>query len=509
MVTQSVESRQLAAALCVSSLAFWFFLGFPWSHHNESLMWALGLEKASLADVFTSNPIGFVVGTYRPLGILVAWLTFHLTHGGLWLQQLLNFVVTAFAWLIAMSSARHRLAFALVAFVCGFVYFPGYIFLFHLHGVFYGPLFIFLALLLRFDRDAPLLTAFTCWRLFALAALTTLFHTFALLLFCGYVGGLWLQNLLARQRPGTVAALATICLAGAAMILMAASSSAFGGNSPWRGLLASYQTLETNTSVMLISAVLTVAAAASIGDSRSVRTGALILAAVLVAGLAIERLPVIWAWIAVCLGGSLMRRRLGLAGLIGSTALLPMATGTGSPTYALFVLMPCAVATAWEVPAAVARPLRPAAVAVLLGTAAAFVALLAGVPVPVLKDAAYSLRAERQKTQQMMNAFDWLDSHPGITGNLRLCQPGENPSQATDAIARRYRAPTHSWALALYAKTRYAGRLSQDSPLLMFCFGGQAMPGGTPVYSAPGSYAGSASIFSLPAPQRTAADARL
>jgi hypothetical protein len=419
-------------------------------------------------------------------------------------------VVTALAWILAMGGARHRLGFALVAFVSGFVYFPGYIFLFHLHGVFYGPLFIFLALLLRFDRDEPLLTASTCWRLFALAALTTLFHTFALLLFCGYVGGLWLQNLLARQRPGTVAALATICLAGAAMILMVASSSAFGGSSPWRGLLASYQTLETNTAVMLISAALTVTAAASIGDSRSVRIGVMVLAAALAAGLAIGRLPVIWAWIAVCLGGSLVRRRLGLAGLIASTAMLPMATGTGSPTYALFVLMPCAVATTFEMrlTPAVASSLRPAAIAILLATVASFIALLAGVPIPVLKNAAYSLRAERQKTQQLMNAFDWLDSHPGITGNLRLCQPGESPSQATDAVARRYRAPTQAWALQLYAKARYAGRLSQDSPLLMLCFGDQAIPGGTPVYSAAGSYAGSASIFSLTSPQRTADDAR-
>jgi len=92
-----VRESAVPSMLAIASLTLWFFVGFPWNHHNESLVWAIDLQRATFWDLLSSNPMS-QVQTYRPLGVAIAWLSFHWTHGGIWLQQLINFAITALAW---------------------------------------------------------------------------------------------------------------------------------------------------------------------------------------------------------------------------------------------------------------------------------------------------------------------------------------------------------------------------------------------------------------------------
>jgi hypothetical protein len=492
----------LAATLTVLSLGLWFCLGFPWQHHNESLVWAIELQKASLWEVWVSNPIT-PVQTYRPLGVMLAWLGFHATHGGIWLQQLFNLVFTAVAWIVALLAAKRseRLTFAWLACVAIGGFFSGYIYLFHLHGVFYGPLLLFLALL---QRDADRDTALT-WRsagcLLGLAVIFAAFHTFAFLFFAAYVSGRWLQNRLLGRPASVLAALATILLAAIATKLLVASSSDLVQGGLMAGLLASYKAFEINALLSGLAIVLAVLAGAT-----GTRTKRRALGGLLALGLGLVcwamHLPAIFAWIIVCQLRTLFSGRFALAALIAVTALLPIATATGSPTYALFVVMPCIAVTAhgWDWSERSHRVLRRAALAALIAVPTLLLALKLGITVPGVSKLVQPLQAEREKTEQMAQVFRWLDAHQDISGGLTLCQPGDFPVRSNTAVERQYRAPTHTWPFNEYLKARYGTRLVQAAPMLLLCFGGDTREGAEVLDTVPGRWANAATLLRLPAP---------
>ncbi len=488
-------SAWLAPALCIASLALWFFLGFPWQHHNESLVWDIELRRASFWDTLMSNPIS-TVQTYRPLGVGLAWLTFRATDGGLWLQQLINFVSTALAWTLAMRSVRNRLAFAWLSFVCGAGFFAGYIYLFHLHGVFYGPLFMFLALLMWKDASSLAITWQTVPSLLATAVFAAMFHPFALVLLVAFVAGRWLQNRLQARPAQLSAAIGAIAAAGVAMKLLASGAGDLGRGGPLAGLLASYRGLEFHRLLAALSIGLAVLTAISVPTTPARRSVLACLALAVGLALVVLGQPAILAWILACLLKCASRRELTRAALIGACAMIPAATGTGSPTYAVFVLMPCVAATveALELPAWLGTTSVHVRLGALVASFALLVALRAQVEVPLISSLISPLHSEREKAEQMAAAFAWIDAHPQLSGSLRLCHPAELPVHSGGAVDRRLRAPTAEWPFEYYVKARYGGRLSGDGPRLAACFGGEMPPDADPVWTMAGKWAGTASI---------------
>ena len=51
------------------------------------------------------------------------------------------------AWWLIYRAAPHERLFALLAFVAGCVFFPGYVHLFHIYGIFYVPVVLTLGVL--------------------------------------------------------------------------------------------------------------------------------------------------------------------------------------------------------------------------------------------------------------------------------------------------------------------------------------------------------------------------
>lgn len=498
----SFDTR-LTALLTIASLTLWFAIGFPWQQHNESLVWVIEMEKIPFLATLLSNPIT-PVQTYRPLGVALAWLGLRATDGGIWLQQLINFAVTAAAWLLALRACRERLAFSWLSFVVNGGLFSGYIYLFHLHGVFYGPLFLFLAWLLVEDCKAPPLTGPMALRLFAIAVIAALFHTFALLFFAAWMAGYWLQNRLQRRPASLAAALLTIVFAAVFTRLLVSHSNDLGQGNPWLGLVVSYRALELKPVLSLLSVALAAIAALAAPLTMRLRLSFAALAVLAGAALMVLQLPAIFIWIVICGLRAIGSGRWALAGLIAVTGLLPVATATGSPTYALFVLMPCIVATVdgLRLPVSLGAWLHRLGYAVLLAVPLLVVAARLGVPLPVFTRLAEPLQAEREKTGQLQAVFHWLDNARNLSGQLALCQPGDFPTHSeNEAIERRYRAPTHAWPFGRYLAARYGTRLSQaDGPQLRLCFGGEALPGAETLLTIPGTIAGDAVLYRLPAP---------
>jgi hypothetical protein len=488
---------RMEVVMAVASLAFWFAVGFPWQHHNESLVWALSLTRHGFLDTLISNPIPSLQ-TYRPLAVALAWIDFRLAGHEIWLQQLVNFALTVLAWAMALTSVRERGLFAVLSFVCGAVFFSGYIYLFHLHGVFYPPLWLFLAYLLRLDNTDFALDWRKTLQLTAVTLVAALFHTFALLVFAAYIIARRVQMAFERRRERVLPTIVAVCIALGVMQLLLSSAKGFGLDDPWQGLWASFHLMEVNKVGFVVSGGLTILTCVSVGATWRQRAATVAGGLLLLSMLSVVEWPAVIGWLMACILKAALRKRIGLAALIGACALFPASTGSGSPTYAIFILMPCLRVTvmgiAWRLPDA--GLFRLALYAVIGGLTAAFFAI-DKVELPVVGKAAGMLRAERQKTHQMMNAFTWLELHPEIVGSLELCNPKEAPAKSAQALARVRQSPASSWEFEIYVKERFKSRLSQARPAIKLCFGGESLQNADTLYAEPGEWAGVASLQRL------------
>src|SRR5439155_26780253 len=107
------------------------------------------------------------------------------------------------AWAWVARGVRERRLFALLSLAAGGVFFAGYIWVFHLHGIFYGPLLLFVAGLARAARGP--LDLRTLLGVFVGALVTALAAPYALPLAVAFVLGATIETPFLRSRAGAAA----------------------------------------------------------------------------------------------------------------------------------------------------------------------------------------------------------------------------------------------------------------------------------------------------------------
>jgi len=479
-------------ALAIAGLSFWFWIGFPFANHNESYAWIAQFERMDLHDALTRHLIG--VANWRPLGVAWAWILWHGAHGSIAPVELFNYLLAATAWAWLAWRASNRRVFAVAAFLVGGALFSGYVYLFHLHGIFYSPLLLFVAILLgaRLGHGAGGL--FAC---FTLAATTALFHPFALPLYAAYVGGLWLE----RRVPLWAAALTLAASGGLALALLAGGRSVPMGAETWSGLSVSYRMVEIHPMVTAVIVLLIAATVATMrwgAVTRWLLGTALVLLAAFLGATGGSALPV---WILACLIKLARETRWSWAAMLALAAIFPIAYPTGSPTYTVPALLIATATVAlhaesWEMRAARIPAFVPALlVVVVIGTV---LAIRTGSHVPLVSRLADPLLAERERTFQMEAALGWVLQSPYRSNPLALYREARSPNEAQNAVERRHRPPTQQAHLGPYLREKRGEPRGSDS--LFVSFGSEAVPAGTLLLALPGRYAGEARVYGRPAP---------
>ena len=105
----------------------------------------------------------------------------------------------------------------------GGVFFAGYIWVFHLHGIFYGPLIVYVASLVRSARGP--LDLRTLLGVFVGGALTALAHPYALPLAVAFAIGAVAETPLLRSRQGAAALVVVITGCAAVYLLLVPTAS--------------------------------------------------------------------------------------------------------------------------------------------------------------------------------------------------------------------------------------------------------------------------------------------
>jgi hypothetical protein len=186
-----------------------------------------------------------------------------------------------------------------------------------------------------------------------------------------------------------------------------------------------------------------------------------------------------------------------IAFLIMATAVLPVATGNGTPTYALFAIMTCSCALplGYSILEKDSVIFDRMAFITLILIASVGILTTAGVHLPVISNLVRPLLAEKEKTYQMEEVIRWAVSSDYKDYRLVLCQPAGSPSVTTNAVERTSRAPTRQDYLDKYVNSLWKSSYPAGTGQLFVCFGGEKIEGAKSVLTIEGKYSGEAIVW--------------
>ncbi len=487
--------KYTSALITILGLSFWFFLAFPFANHNESYTWVVQLNGLGFLDALSKQI--YPVANYRPLGQAIAWLGYHLSGKSIYPVQLFNYIVAALSWIVLLFAVKEKRLLSLIALTVGGFFFSGYLYLFHLHGVFYSPLLLLVAATFFLYEDI-----FKISKIISLAILSiliSLFHPFALLIYLAFILGMLIEKRERITRTHLIVILSFVILAAALIKVLIP-----GSNLPLRhhnllGLLVSYRMTEVNLILSIIAFLLSIITAASIDISLRNKKKLTVLVVILSLLSFWIAKPIVIVWIFVCLVKTVLMRKWAIAFLLIATFLLPL-PGSGSPTYSVFVLMVCAAVSSWSW-AALENRLRFVnhwvALSLPLFALAIVICLRCNVSLPVISRLAKPILAEKEKTFQLETIIDWMIKSQYNEYDLVLNQPAGNPRESHNSMNRIHRPPTQQQSLNAYIDSfrlpRHADNNTKNR--LLVCFGNENIENAKQAYIVKSKYAGNAIVY--------------
>lgn len=498
----SYRDRLAAVFLASLSLSFWFFLAFPFGNHNESYAWVPLLAHSNFFDILTTK-LG-TTATFRPAGQLVAYLGFRLAGNSIWLVELFNFLIAVSAWAALAFFNKSWRVFSVVSMMVGTAFFSGYIYLFHLHGVFYSPLLVLIALTYWLYETSDLHEGWKDIIFLSCSLSCSLFHPFALIVLLAFSLGLTVEEIKPfafRQAARHLLMVGVPILLS--LFLRSPNQASFSVDN-LKGLLATFRSLEVNWLVSFVSVALVAITPLTFGSLT--RRGQRILLSVSLFACALFlylHLPCICLWIAICFIKMACLKKWTFAFLIAGLALVPALAPSGSPTYGVFVVMVCAVALSWgsePLHFRLERLISPSVVVVGYVAAGLLIVIARTTPeLPVISPVIRPLMAEKEKTLQLEKIVEWMQHSDYRDHRLLLAQDASNPVEdQLEPGARSGRPPTFQVYLNEYMSYLDGLTLAeylQRKKVLLVTFGDTTVPGSPLLKQVPGSYAGNARVF--------------
>jgi hypothetical protein len=208
--------------------------------------------------------------------------------------------------------------------------------------------------------------------------------------------------------------------------------------------------------------------------------------------------PVLLLWIVACIIKMVLSKKWALAAIVFSTALFPVATHTGTPTYIVFVIMVCVFVTAMEnaIFITVRRFFTTGIAAFIFLLALVLLLLKTGTQVPVVAKGLNPILAEQEKTLQLERVLAWKINVPEYaTKRLRFLDESAKPSASATAINRKHRPPTQQKYIDRYINGIRTTPSDTTSIPLLITFGGKKLDGRQLLFTAAGPWNGNAYVY--------------
>lgn len=383
----------------VLGVCFWFIIGYPFANRNESYLWVTFLEQSSFLDIL-QNPIPSI-RNFRPLAQALTWILYHLSGGNGLLVQFLNFTLLCISiWImIPLLDRSKSLVFRFAYLILGFIYIPAFYFVFNLHGIFYSPILLFVATLLRAHEDV--LLHWKKWFIISLAL--TFFHPFMVLFYVAFLVGLYIER--EHFKVQQIITLAAILVTLGVIVNLLLPFPVFSVINI-QNLLGTARNVEAHLIIKIFTFVLCL-----ITILQRPRIQQYILICCIIVYLPISivfNFPLLLLLGGLTLFNLVTQKRWAVAGLVAVSIAFPLAVGSGAPTKAsIFIflvpyLLLADLTIPWNLELKVFRTLSLMTTMLVLTAA---ILLRNGTSIPYLTGMIKPLLVEKGKTFQLEQAL--------------------------------------------------------------------------------------------------------
>jgi hypothetical protein len=482
----------------IIGFSFWFILGFPFAHHHESFEWATQIQDVKLMDTMFLTTGHFI--SYRPLGQFAAVVLYRVFENSLAPVQLYNYLLTITAWFILILAIKDKRFMSLISLAAGGVLFVSFMYLFHLHGIYYSHLLLFLSLLIYMEMGE--LTNKKFVMIFIMTLFASLFHAFALWIFIAFLLGKsaeqWKNLSKIQFFIGSVMVLTAFIF----YIILVPNDLNILNLERLGGQYLAYLKLEVNALVSFFLISLILLSGATIKLAK--RSQLIFLSTILIVSIVffVLNLPLISVWIFVCLLKLVMTKRYALTGILLMSSHFMLFTGTRSAHLSIIVVMICItiVSLDWSKFESKLKAidqkfnLYVSAVPVLV--CLILVVLKLDVQVPVVSKLAHPMLEKKEISEQITKIIDWymISAFKGYELIVDECY---NMSQDHQPKKKVFLAPVSNHALNDYIQRigKFDSNNLDVNNRLFVCFGNSGIENGESIYTVKGKYAGDAHVY--------------
>lgn len=383
----------------VLGVCFWFIIGYPFANRNESYLWITHLEQSSFLEII-QNPIPSI-RNFRPLAQVIAWMLYHISGGNGLLVQFINFALLCISiWvMLPLLSKSQSLIFRFAYLILGFIYIPAFYFVFNLHGIFYSPILLFVATLLRAHEDVLL-----HWKKWFIISLTlTFFHPFMVIFYVAFLIGLFIEK--ERFKVTQIITLAIIIISLGVLVNLLLPFPVFSVINI-QNLLGTARNVEAHVIIKVFTFLL-----CALTLIQRPRIQQYILACCILVYIPISiafNFPMLLLLGGLILYNLIIQKKWAVAGLLAVSIAFPLAVGSGAPTKAsIFIflvpyLLLADLTFSFDLESKVFRILSLFAIVSIITAA---ILLRNGIHIPLLTGMIKPLLVEKGKTFQLEKAL--------------------------------------------------------------------------------------------------------
>jgi hypothetical protein len=482
----------------ITGFSFWFILGFPFANHHESFDWVTQIQNVDLLDTMLLTTGHFI--SYRPLGQFVAVVLYRVFDNSLAPIQFYNFLLTILSWFILILAIREKRLMSLVSLTAGGILFVAFMYLFHLHGIYYSHLLLFISLLILLEKAD--LTNLKYILIFLMALVASLFHAFALWIFIAFLCGKVIEE---RKKVNKVQIIVGLFMVVTAIIfytILVPNDLDIFNSERLAGQYMAFLKLEVNSLVSIILILLILLSSANINLPKKQRL--ILLAAGFVVSLLFLffGLPLLSIWVLICLIKLILTGRYAFSGLLLISSHFMLFTGTRTSHLSIIVIMICITIASldWN---RFEKGLSlfdekfhqfvnmiPLLVGLIL------IILKIDIHLPVLSRIVQPILEKKERSEQMAKIIDWymISTFKGYKMIVDECYDFSKDSESKKRI---YLTPVSNHSLNEYLLTLGDIELHNQNinDRLFVCFGNSMVKSERHVYTVKGRYAGDAYVY--------------
>jgi len=392
--------------IAISGLSFWFSLGFPFANYYESYYWIGELNNNSFVQMIFQTTGHY--STYRPLGQLVIMILYKIASDSMFLIQLSSYILTISAIFIVIKSLDEKRIFSLVSLLIGGVLFSGFGYLFHLHGLYYTMVLLFLSSLFYYYRNTfsnriLIITS-------SVAFIASLFHPLALIFHIFYLIGStieWRKNLNNKQY---IIIFSIITAEIILLLILSPGQKIYLGIDNLAGLMEIYKSFEMNKIITVFLILLSLFPVISLKIQKLNRIYLLTAVVILSAICVLNSLPILIVVAFTCSLKLIHTKRWAILSLLIATFFFTVFTDVQSGHLKVFVLFVLAytIADDWKSLEDRLNFIKfNFSYSVVFIVALMIFLLRSDMKIPVLSKLSYSIFAKKESSYQLENVIAW------------------------------------------------------------------------------------------------------